>query len=63
MIDAAIARSRSSGAAGGTSTSGPVRLETSRRTWEMWIWLCPNVRGICALTSRKNGTRPISAAT
>ena len=29
----------------------------------MWIWLSPNVRGICALTSRKNGTRPISAAT
>ena len=32
-------------------------------TWDSWIWLSPNVRGMFGLTSRKNGARPISAAT
>ena len=29
----------------------------------MWTWFSPNVRGICAFASMKNGTSPIIAAT
>ena len=61
-IAAAIARSRSSGVIGGTSTSGR-SASHQPSTSEAWIWLSPNVRGIRSLTSRKNGTCPISAAT
>ena len=59
---AAMRRSRSFGATGGTSTSG--RDDSHHpTTCETWIWLRPNVRGICGLASRKNGARPISEAT
>ena len=61
-ICAAIARSRSSGTAGATSTSGASR-SVQPSSWEAWIWLRPCVRGICRLTSTKNGTFPISEAT
>jgi hypothetical protein len=31
-------------------------------TWLTWIVLPPNVRGMWALTSRKNGARPMKCA-
>ena len=52
---AAIARSRSSGTAGGTSTSGRSASQQPS-TCETCSWLRPKVRGMRALTSRKNGT-------
>jgi len=57
----AIARARSSGWAGATSTSGSSRSHHPT-SWDAWSWLSPCVRGIRWLTSTKNGTRPISAA-
>ena len=57
----AIRRSRSPAAGAGNSTSS--KPDSQKPTMsETCSWLAPNVRGIRALTSTKNGTSPIIAA-
>ena len=51
----AIRASTSDGGGGGTATRGR-STSVQPATWLTWIWLRPNVRGIRAFTSRKNGT-------
>ena len=56
---AAMAWSTSPAGTGATSTSGR-STSVHPTTWLTWTWLRPNVRGMRALTSRKNGTRPMN---
>ena len=58
---AAIRASISDGRDGGTSTRGR-SASVQPSTWLTWIWFRPNVRGIRALTSRKNGAFPMNGA-
>ena len=59
---AAMRSSRSFTSGGGTSSSGR-STSTQPATWDTCSWFRPNVRGIWALVSRKNGTWPMKDAT
>ena len=58
---AAIRWSIDDGADGAMATNGR-STSVQPVTWLTCTWLRPNVRGIRAFTSRKNGTRPMNGA-